>query len=143
MLVHNYSKSSFCVRCMLCDCVPCQTNEITECVLLSILLRQLFSSCAKPFYGRTKKSHQISSQGRRKAFRTNRHTLYLKKYKVYKTSCPANSYNANLGRTRHQKSIPCTHAKYINPLGQHQIANGLKEVRIGLYIITATCKATV
>lgn len=28
--------------------VPCQTNEITECVLLSILLRQLFSSCAKP-----------------------------------------------------------------------------------------------
>ena len=28
------------------------------------------------------------------------HTLYLKKYKVYKTSCPANSYNANLGRTR-------------------------------------------
>ena len=26
--------------------------------------------------------------------------IYLKKYKVYKTSCPANSYNANLGRTR-------------------------------------------
>ena len=26
--------------------------------------------------------------------------VYLKKYKVYKTSCPANSYNANLGRTR-------------------------------------------
>ena len=26
--------------------------------------------------------------------------IYLKKYKVYNTSCPANSYNANLGRTR-------------------------------------------
>ena len=26
--------------------------------------------------------------------------IYLKKYKVYKTSYPANSYNANLGRTR-------------------------------------------
>ena len=24
----------------------------------------------------------------------------LKKYKVYNTLCPANSYNANLGRTR-------------------------------------------
>ena len=26
--------------------------------------------------------------------------IYLKKYQVYNTSCPANSYNANLGRTR-------------------------------------------
>ena len=26
--------------------------------------------------------------------------IYLKKYKVYNTLCPANSYNANLGRTR-------------------------------------------
>ena len=25
--------------------------------------------------------------------------MYLKKYKVYNTLCPANSYNANLGRT--------------------------------------------
>ena len=25
--------------------------------------------------------------------------IYLKKYKVYNTSCPANSYNANLRRT--------------------------------------------
>ena len=28
--------------------------------------------------------------------------IYLKKYKVYNTLCPANSYNANLGRTRLQ-----------------------------------------
>ena len=27
-------------------------------------------------------------------------SIYLKKYKVYYTLCPANSYNANLGRTR-------------------------------------------
>ena len=26
--------------------------------------------------------------------------IYLKKYKFYNTSCPANSYNATLGRTR-------------------------------------------
>ena len=26
--------------------------------------------------------------------------IYLKKYKVYNTLCPANSYNANLGRTK-------------------------------------------
>ena len=26
--------------------------------------------------------------------------IYLKKYKFYNTLCPANSYNANLGRTR-------------------------------------------
>ena len=26
--------------------------------------------------------------------------IFLKKYKVYNTLCPANSYNANLGRTR-------------------------------------------
>jgi len=33
-------------------------------------------------------------------FRQQQQCIYLKKYKVYNTLCPANSYNANLGTTR-------------------------------------------
>ena len=32
----------------LCDCPWLYTNEVTECVLLSMLLRQLFSSLFRP-----------------------------------------------------------------------------------------------
>ena len=36
------------VLCKLCDCPWLYTNEVTECVLLSMLLRQLFSSLFRP-----------------------------------------------------------------------------------------------
>ena len=35
-----------------------------------------------------------------KKIRQQQQCIYWKKYKVYNTLCPANSYNANLGRTR-------------------------------------------
>ena len=34
-----------------------------------------------------------------KEIKKQQQSIYVKKYKVYNTSCPANSYNANLGRT--------------------------------------------
>jgi len=34
------------------------------------------------------------------SFKQQQQCIYLKKYKVYNTLCPANSYKANLGRTR-------------------------------------------
>ena len=37
-----------------------------------------------------------------KEIKKRQQSIYVKKYKVYNTSCPANSYNANLGRTRLQ-----------------------------------------
>ena len=43
--VKQQKKIKFCVNC---DCPWLYTNEVTECDLLSMLLRQLFSSLFRP-----------------------------------------------------------------------------------------------